>query len=750
MKRVSFAIIAVLLATAAPAGAGQNNARAVQNLRAFAKLYGYVRFFHPTDEAGAIDWDAFAAFGANRVLDCADAKTLRLALAELFAPIAPEVQVYGAGTKARPVKLPGDSATCQPVFWRHFGVALSSEPSAYQSRRTAHATNDDFVRRSAYQEVELPSGDSARELTLRVRVRARTNVKDPDQGPRVLAVSYPAGEQLAAFKTLRSSPIAGDTWQTYEVTAPVEPDCRIAAFGISGGVDSEVWADDFEAWTGSEDTWTRLDVKDQGFEDSVSLMDSKDWWFSASTATKSADGPFAGRACLLIAADTSDVFRGLHVSPAEYVDKPLDQGLRCRVPLCLWSQGGHTLPRGDSAGLARLQAALPGVVFDSLADPAREVRLGDVVIVWNVMQHFYPYFDVVRVDWDTVLTSALAEALGDTSRLDFLYTLRRMGAALSDGHVSVSDPVVRAYGSVPAHLEKVEGCIVVVSAPTGPGLRQADVLLSVNGRSADDLLDEQVRYSSGSPQQRRARALRMLVRGPKSDTFRFRVKRGKDTVAVSGVPVALPAVVVPPDQGDSIRKLAPGIWYVDLNRAPMPAIDSVMDSLAGARGVVFDLRGYPYNNHEVICHLLTGREDRTETWMHIPKIVYPDRERIAGWNKYGWQYLQPKMPRIAGKVVFLTDGTAISYAESFLGYIEGFKLAEIVGQPTAGTNGNVNPIRLPGGYVFNWTGMKVLKHDGSQHHLVGIQPTVPLERTLAAVRAGRDEYIEQALRIIGP
>jgi hypothetical protein len=46
--------------------------------------------------------------------------------------------------------------------------------------------------------------------------------------------------------------------------------------------------------------------------------------------------------------------------------------------------------------------------------------------------------------------------------------------------------------------------------------------------------------------------------------------------------------------------------------------------------------------------------------------------------------------------------------------------------------------------------MKVVKHDGSQHHLIGIQPTVPLGRTLAAVREGRDEYIERALRIIGP
>jgi C-terminal processing protease CtpA/Prc len=242
-----------------------------------------------------------------------------------------------------------------------------------------------------------------------------------------------------------------------------------------------------------------------------------------------------------------------------------------------------------------------------------------------------------------------------------------------------------------------------------------------------------------------------LLAGPKGDTLRFLVERGADTVRTSGVVIGMSRIYLQPDQGDSIRLLGKGIWYVDLNRAPMEAIDSVMDKLAKATGVVFDLRGYPNGNHDVIAHLLTGHEQRGEKWMFIPRIAYPDRERIAGWDGVGWSYLQPKQPHIDGKVVFLTNGLAISYAESFMGYIEGFKLAEIVGEPTAGTNGNVNPLMLPGGFYFIWTGMKVTKFDGSQHHLIGIQPTVPLERTLKAVREGRDEYIEKAVELIrGP
>jgi C-terminal processing protease CtpA/Prc len=71
-----------------------------------------------------------------------------------------------------------------------------------------------------------------------------------------------------------------------------------------------------------------------------------------------------------------------------------------------------------------------------------------------------------------------------------------------------------------------------------------------------------------------------------------------------------------------------------------------------------------------------------------------------------------------------------------------------VGETTAGANGNVNPFQLPGGYRVTWTGMKVLKHDDSPHHLVGIAPTVPCTRTLAGVRAGRDEQLEKALEVV--
>jgi C-terminal processing protease CtpA/Prc len=158
---------------------------------------------------------------------------------------------------------------------------------------------------------------------------------------------------------------------------------------------------------------------------------------------------------------------------------------------------------------------------------------------------------------------------------------------------------------------------------------------------------------------------------------------------------------------------------------------------------VIDLRTYPNNVTPggVLAHFL--KEPVTCAQWHVPKIARPDREGME-FAFSNWPVL-PASPRLEAKTAYITGGGAISYAETWLGIIEHYKLAAIVGGPTAGTNGNINLIGLPGRNTVGWTGMKVLKHDGSRHHGVGIQPTVPAQRTIQGVAAGRDELLERAI-----
>jgi hypothetical protein len=58
-------------------GQGAAGPLRVANLHTFARLYGVVRWFHPSDAAAAIDWDRFAIEGARRAIDASSASALR-------------------------------------------------------------------------------------------------------------------------------------------------------------------------------------------------------------------------------------------------------------------------------------------------------------------------------------------------------------------------------------------------------------------------------------------------------------------------------------------------------------------------------------------------------------------------------------------------------------------------------------------------------------------------------------------------
>jgi C-terminal processing protease CtpA/Prc len=131
----------------------------------------------------------------------------------------------------------------------------------------------------------------------------------------------------------------------------------------------------------------------------------------------------------------------------------------------------------------------------------------------------------------------------------------------------------------------------------------------------------------------------------------------------------------------------------------------------------------------------------------VPISTKPDHQGVAEYDTSGRWDVPPELPRLKGRLIFLIDGRAISAAETAMGIVEAYRLADIVGEPTAGTNGNVNPFTVPGGYVLSWTGMRVLKHDGSRHHGVGILPTHPVSRTIKGITERRDEILEKALEL---
>ena len=133
-------LLLVLVCTAAsggdagPVAALPPEPRELTNLRAFARLYGVLRFFHPSDEAAALDWNRYAVHGVARVRGARDESELEAALEALVLPIAPTVQIRSAGEAATE---PPTSAGDVLVAWQHRGPGFDhGQNGTYMSKRT--------------------------------------------------------------------------------------------------------------------------------------------------------------------------------------------------------------------------------------------------------------------------------------------------------------------------------------------------------------------------------------------------------------------------------------------------------------------------------------------------------------------------------------------------------------------------------------------------------------------------------------
>ena len=110
--------------------------------------------------------------------------------------------------------------------------------------------------------------------------------------------------------------------------------------------------------------------------------------------------------------------------------------------------------------------------------------------------------------------------------------------------------------------------------------------------------------------------------------------------------------------------------------------------------------------------------------------------------------LDPKSPRYDGKIVVLVDEVSMSQAEYTTMAFRAAPGAIVVGSTSAGADGNVSPFALPGAVRTGIRGMGVFYPDETPTQRVGIVPNVEVKPTLAGIRDGRDEVLEEALRQI--
>ena len=402
--------------------------------------------------------------------------------------------------------------------------------------------------------------------------------------------------------------------------------------------------------------------------------------------------------------------------------------------------------RGTSPPLLRLPGPLP----DHAAG-----RCLALFRLWAQIAYHYPYIDGIEGNWDALVEDLFDDVVRSD---DVLVRHRALAGAvtrLRDGHGALVSPVLEEWIGTDrpeALLDEVEGRPCVVACSEASRLRRGDVVLAVDGVHVETrvgLLSSVLPASHASAARRRA--VRRSADGARGTVASLRIERDGVTLTVDSPRVA---GVHSPDPQREVLDEVEGVAYVDAGRLLPHQVEDAAAAIAGARAAVIDLRGYPNATGALLASRLARRPEAAA------RVAAVRRDAPIGSLARRWQpsttvvttthVVNPAVGSTppAGRLVLLVDVGTISQGEHTVLLLKAaVPEAVVVGQRTAGANGNATSVLLHADARVLLTGLGAAWGDGTTLQRVGVVPDVPAERSIDGVRKGVDELLVTALDV---
>jgi len=425
--------------------------------------------------------------------------------------------------------------------------------------------------------------------------------------------------------------------------------------------------------------------------------------------------------------------------------------LRLRARL----HGATPPPLSGAAVRSQPTAVNPFGFLHPFAEGRGELR-ANLLIAHGVLRLFYPRLSDVGDELDARLLETLqaVDTYPGSDRDEAIDIMRRFGEALQDGHQFSNPPEARQ--ALPVYLEYI-GARPVVRRSLVSDIHPGDTIVALDGRPIEDVYaDELARTSAATEAHRRELAEQYIyaMSGPRTliveDTFGVRR-------SVTADPQPIEARLAVSAAGESDRASgaladlgAPDLYYFNFNSASTPTLDvalSVLDEAIAsrARGMVLDMRGYPEVDHHVVAARLIQQPAGSPRF-GTRVYVGPDESAL----RVDQTTLEPSAAgAFEAPIVLLTGPHAVSAAEDFMQILIGAgRVLAVVGRPSAGTNGNITGLMLPGRFLFTYTGKQVHNPDGSPFFGTGIVPDHEVPITALDLRDGVDRPLLEATRVL--
>jgi C-terminal processing protease CtpA/Prc len=377
---------------------------------------------------------------------------------------------------------------------------------------------------------------------------------------------------------------------------------------------------------------------------------------------------------------------------------------------------------------------------------------------WNVIKYWYPNSNILDEGWDDTLPEFVPRLALAKSKDDYQLEMIALIAKVTDTHANLwsAPPQTRppiGTCQLPVITRFIEKQAVVTGytedkAGPATGLKIGDVIETLDGEPVQTLVERWNPYYPASNQATRLRDIaRGLTRGA-CTTARAGVRRESQalTIAAERLPIATlnqTAGRTHDLPGETFRLLSSDVAYLKLSSVKAALLGDYFNVAKTTKGLIIDIRNYP---SEFVVFALGSLLVEQPT--PFVRFTIADLQNPGAFFWGQPLSVSPRAVRYSGKIVILVDEVTLSQAEYTAMAFRVAPGAVVIGSTTAGADGNVSEIPLPGGHRSMISGIGVFYPDKKPTQRVGIIPDIQIEPTIAGVRAGRDEVLEEALRQI--
>jgi C-terminal processing protease CtpA/Prc len=376
---------------------------------------------------------------------------------------------------------------------------------------------------------------------------------------------------------------------------------------------------------------------------------------------------------------------------------------------------------------------------------------------WNIVEYWYPYRDVMKEDWDGVLVDFIPRiSLARTSE-DYKRELMLLISRLHDTHATLSyqqTSVLPPVGDcrLPVAIRFVGNRAVVwryLNKESGPasGLQIGDVILALDGTPVRELVSRWRQYYGASNDAARLRDIGRSMTNGACGPSSLQIQRNDQTLTLTAARVSSGTIDLRTENshdlgGATFQKLSDDVAYLKLSSARISEAAQYIDLAKGSKGLIIDIRNYPA---EFIVFALGQLLVQTPT--EFARFTKSDISNPRAFHWTSTTSLIPQQPYYSGKVFVLVDEVSLSQAE-YTAMAFRAAGAIVIGSTTAGADGDVSEIPLPGGLRTAISGIGVFYPDKKPTQRVGIIPDITVRPTIAGIRSGRDEVLEAAIQQI--